>query len=57
MLVVMILTVAATGVLFVQIPKGLFPQEDSGLIMGIAQATPDISPPCRQKCGGSATSS
>ncbi|MFP3644000.1 efflux RND transporter permease subunit [Paraburkholderia sp. SIMBA_054] len=44
MLVVMIVTVAATGVLFVQIPKGFFPQEDSGLIMGIAQATPDISP-------------
>jgi multidrug efflux pump len=44
MLVVMIATVAATGALFVKIQKGFFPQEDSGLIMGIAQAAPDISP-------------
>jgi multidrug efflux pump len=44
MLAVMIATVAATGALFVTIQKGFFPQEDSGLIMGIAQAAPDISP-------------
>ena len=44
MLVVTIATVIATGALFVLIPKGFFPQEDSGLIQGIAQAAPDISP-------------
>ncbi|CAB3806777.1 efflux RND transporter permease subunit [Pararobbsia alpina] len=41
---VTIATVIATGVLFVLIPKGFFPQEDSGLIQGVAQAAPDISP-------------
>ena len=35
-LMVMICTVALTGVLFVEIPKGFFPQEDTGLIQGIA---------------------
>jgi multidrug efflux pump len=44
MLGVTIATIIATGLLFFWIPKGLFPQEDSGLIMGIAQAAPDISP-------------
>ncbi|REG52209.1 multidrug efflux pump [Paraburkholderia sp. BL6669N2] len=44
MLVVTIATVIATGALFMLIPKGFFPQEDSGLIQGIAQAAPDISP-------------
>jgi multidrug efflux pump len=41
---VTIATVIATGALFVHIPKGFFPQEDSGLIQGVAQAAPDISP-------------
>ncbi|WOD14585.1 efflux RND transporter permease subunit [Paraburkholderia kirstenboschensis] len=44
MLGVTIATIVATIVLFVVIPKGFFPQEDSGLIMGVAQAAPDISP-------------
>ncbi|HEV3425059.1 MAG TPA: efflux RND transporter permease subunit [Paraburkholderia sp.] len=44
MLGVTIATVIATCVLFVVIPKGFFPQEDSGLIQGVAQAAPDISP-------------
>ncbi|WP_277183677.1 efflux RND transporter permease subunit, partial [Caballeronia sp. BR00000012568055] len=44
MLGVTIGTIVATGFLFMWIPKGFFPQEDSGLIMGIAQAAPDISP-------------
>ncbi|BBP98148.1 acriflavine resistance protein B [Burkholderia sp. SFA1] len=44
MLGVTVATIVATGALFVAIPKGFFPQEDSGLIMGIAQAAPDISP-------------
>ncbi|VWC88234.1 MULTISPECIES: efflux RND transporter permease subunit [Burkholderia] len=44
MLAVTIATVALTAALFVTMPKGFFPQEDSGLIMGVAQAAPDISP-------------
>ena len=44
MLAVTLATVAATAGLFVAIPKGFFPQEDSGLVMGIAQAAPDVSP-------------
>ncbi|WP_207004994.1 efflux RND transporter permease subunit [Trinickia mobilis] len=44
MLGVTIATVIATGALYVVIPKGFFPQEDSGLIQGVAQAAPDISP-------------
>jgi multidrug efflux pump len=44
MLGVTIATIVATGALFVAIPKGFFPHEDSGLIMGIAQAAADVSP-------------
>jgi hydrophobe/amphiphile efflux-1 (HAE1) family protein len=44
MLGVTVATVFATVALFIVIPKGFFPQEDSGLIMGVAQAAPDISP-------------
>ncbi|UPG96296.1 efflux RND transporter permease subunit [Luteibacter aegosomatissinici] len=36
-------TIALTGVLFVQIPKGFFPQVDAGLIVGSAQASSSIS--------------
>ena len=43
-LLVMIATVALTGVLFVEIPKGFFPQEDTGLIQGIAEGAENISP-------------
>jgi hydrophobe/amphiphile efflux-1 (HAE1) family protein len=43
-LMVMISTVALTGVLFVAIPKGFFPQEDTGLIQGIAEGAQNISP-------------
>src|SRR5208337_2933984 len=41
---VIIATVAATGYLFVVIPKGFFPQQDTGLIVGISEAAPDVSP-------------
>jgi hydrophobe/amphiphile efflux-1 (HAE1) family protein len=41
---VMIATVAATAWLFVVIPKGFFPQQDTGLIVGISEAAPDVSP-------------
>jgi hydrophobe/amphiphile efflux-1 (HAE1) family protein len=43
-LLVMISTVAATLILFVEIPKGFFPQEDTGLIQGIAEGAENISP-------------
>jgi hydrophobe/amphiphile efflux-1 (HAE1) family protein len=43
-LLVMISTVAATAVLFVEIPKGFFPQQDTGLIVGIAEGAENISP-------------
>jgi HAE1 family hydrophobic/amphiphilic exporter-1 len=41
---VMLATVAATGYLFVIIPKGFFPQQDTGIIMGISEAATDVSP-------------
>jgi multidrug efflux pump subunit AcrB len=43
-LLVMISTIVATLVLFVDIPKGFFPQEDTGLIQGIAEGAENISP-------------
>jgi HAE1 family hydrophobic/amphiphilic exporter-1 len=43
-LIVMLSTVALTGVLFVEIPKGFFPQEDTGLIQGVAEGAQNISP-------------
>jgi len=43
-LLVMISTVVLTGVLFIEIPKGFFPQEDTGLIQGIAEGAENISP-------------
>jgi hydrophobe/amphiphile efflux-1 (HAE1) family protein len=43
-LMVMLATVAATAWLFIIIPKGFFPEEDTGLILGITQTAEDISP-------------
>jgi hydrophobe/amphiphile efflux-1 (HAE1) family protein len=43
-LMVMIATVCATLVLFVEIPKGFFPQQDTGLIVGITEGAENISP-------------
>jgi hydrophobe/amphiphile efflux-1 (HAE1) family protein len=43
-LLVFLATVAATGFMFVFIPKGFFPTQDTGLIMGIAEAGQDVSP-------------
>jgi hydrophobe/amphiphile efflux-1 (HAE1) family protein len=43
-LTVMLLTIGATIVLFVIIPKGFFPQQDTGMIMGITEAAQDVSP-------------
>ncbi len=38
-----LLLVAVSGWMFYAMPKGFFPQEDTGLIFGFAQADPDIS--------------
>lgn len=43
-LAVMLLTVAATVGLFIVIPKGFFPQQDTGLLVGVTEAAQDISP-------------
>ncbi len=43
-LAVMIFTVCATGALFLWIPKGFFPQQDTGMILGISEGAQDISP-------------
>jgi len=43
-LLVMISTIAATLVLFTAIPKGFFPQQDTGLIVGIAEGAQNSSP-------------
>jgi hydrophobe/amphiphile efflux-1 (HAE1) family protein len=42
-LMVMFGTVALTGYLYVIIPKGFFPQQDTGLILGQSEAAQDIS--------------
>ena len=43
-LLVMISTIATTLLLFMEIPKGFFPQQDTGLIVGIAEGAQNISP-------------
>ncbi|HZR63287.1 MAG TPA: efflux RND transporter permease subunit [Xanthobacteraceae bacterium] len=43
-LMVFIATVITTGVLFVMIPKGFFPTQDIGMLLGISEAGQDISP-------------
>lgn len=42
-LLVFLGTVALTGYLFVIIPKGFFPQQDIGLLVGISDAAQDVS--------------
>jgi hydrophobe/amphiphile efflux-1 (HAE1) family protein len=42
-LMVFFATVAVTGVLFVMIPKGFFPTQDIGLIIGISEGPQDAS--------------
>ena len=37
-------TVTITAVLFVFIPKGFFPTQDIGMIIGISEAGQDVSP-------------
>ena len=43
MLLVMALTLALTATLYSRTPKGYFPRDDTGLILGGTQASPDIS--------------
>ncbi len=42
-LMVFLVTVAVTVVLYVEIPKGFFPQQDTGIINGLSDAPQDIS--------------
>jgi hydrophobe/amphiphile efflux-1 (HAE1) family protein len=42
-LLVFFATVAATVFLYMEIPKGFFPQQDTGVIQGYAQAAQDVS--------------
>jgi hydrophobe/amphiphile efflux-1 (HAE1) family protein len=42
---VSLVTVAVTVVLFVIVPKGLFPQQDTGLLMGFSEGPQDVSFP------------
>ncbi|SER32961.1 hydrophobic/amphiphilic exporter-1, HAE1 family [Faunimonas pinastri] len=42
-LCVFLATIVATGFLYVKIPKGFFPQQDTGLISGKSEAAQDIS--------------
>ena len=44
-LMVMLGTIALTGWLYVIIPKGFFPQQDTGIIVAIAEGAQDISFP------------
>jgi hydrophobe/amphiphile efflux-1 (HAE1) family protein len=43
-LTVMLASIVATGALFAGIPKGFFPQQDTGMITGITEASADVSP-------------
>ncbi|CAH1648056.1 MULTISPECIES: multidrug efflux RND transporter permease subunit [unclassified Chelatococcus] len=43
-LTIFFLTLGLTGWLFVAIPKGFFPTQDTGLIMGLSEAAQDVSP-------------
>ncbi|HSI11646.1 MAG TPA: efflux RND transporter permease subunit, partial [Chthoniobacter sp.] len=49
MLVVTVLTVAATFGLVIIVPKGIFPQQDTGLMSGTTDAAQDISFPAMVK--------
>ena len=44
-LIVTIATLVLTGVMAWYVPKGFFPQQDTGMILGISAASPDVSFP------------
>jgi hydrophobe/amphiphile efflux-1 (HAE1) family protein len=43
-LMTMIATVVATAWLFIAIPKGFFPEQDTGVLLGVTYASQDVSP-------------
>ncbi len=42
-MVVFVATIAVTVTLYIKIPKGYFPTDDSGLVIGSTRASPDVS--------------
>ena len=42
-LLVFAATVAASGILYVMVPKGFFPQQDTGIVAGLTDAAQDVS--------------
>ena len=52
-LVVLLLVVALNVVVFVKIPKGFFPQQDTGVIFGGLQGPQDASFPCDERFSAS----
>jgi multidrug efflux pump len=42
-MLVFIATIAVTVTLYIKIPKGYFPTDDSGLVIGATRASPDVS--------------
>ena len=49
MLIVFFATLAATVLLYRNMPKGFFPQQDTGMLMGVTEAAQDISFPAMVK--------
>ena len=49
-LMMMLATIAVTGWLFIVIPKGFFPEQDTGLIIGVTEAAEDVSPAAWPRC-------
>ena len=43
LLLSLVITIALTVQLFITLPKGYFPQDDTGLLMAFTQASPDVS--------------
>jgi len=48
-ILVMIATIVLTAILYVKVPKGFFPQDDTGLIFGNTEASADISFPAMRE--------
>jgi multidrug efflux pump len=47
-MIVFVITLALTAFLYIIIPKGLLPQQDTGIIVGVAEASQSISFPAMQ---------
>ncbi len=48
-MIVFVITLALTALLYIVIPKGLLPQQDTGVIVGVAEASQSISFPAMQE--------